>query len=444
MIRIIRTELRRSNALTLALLITAVSVAALGTSVGLWQGQWLRFTYNHATALFVLAPLAMAGGAMLGRRERRTRVDELVASTGRPRWQRVSPTAAAMMVAVAAAHLLVFAAGAIWVGRTATYTPAGALLVPLTGVVVLTGAAWLGLAAGRAWPSLLVPPALAVVGLALQVALAERTGDPTSRLGNLSLIPQPQSYDWEVVTGRAVLGHLVLGAGLAAAGLLLAAAASWRPRIAAGAVLAGATAIAVIVPGTASARYYVDPGAQRLVCADGAPQVCVTAVHADSLPEVVAPVRRALALLAKLPGAPKRAVEWRSDVVYQPGSEEPGGFRAPPGTVQFQLDPDGGDVDPQLVDSILNGAGTTFNGCPWLDEVAKYAAGAWLKGTDDLQPTLGTIAYGDEFHNEISDTVGKLRNLPEAEQIRRVTALRDAAATCRTDLLPILTGGARP
>jgi hypothetical protein len=444
MMRIIRTELRRSNAMTLALLITAVSVAALGTSMGLWRGQWLRFTYNHATALFVLAPLAMAGGAMLGRRERRTRVVELTASTGRPRWQQISPTAAAVMAGVAVAHLLVFAAGAILVGQSATYTPVSALFLPVTGVVVLTGAAWLGLAAGRAWPSLLVPPALAVVGLALQVALAERTGDPRSRLGNLSLIPQPQSYDWEAVTGRAVLGHLVLGAGLAAAGLLLAAAASWRPRVAAGAVLAGATAIAVIVPGTASARYYVDLDAQRLVCADGAPQVCVTAVHANALPEVVAPVRKALTLLGKLPGAPKRAVEWRADAVYQPGSDEPGGFRAPAGTVQFQLDQYGGDVDPHLLESILNGAGTTYNGCPRVDEVAKYAAGAWLLGTDDLQPAVGTSADGDQFHSEIRDTVGKLRKLPEAEQIRRVTALRDAAAECRTDLLPILTGGARP
>jgi hypothetical protein len=38
------------------------------------------------------------------------------------------------------------------------------------------------------------------------------------------------------------------------------------------------------------------------------------------------------------------------------------------------------------------------------------------------------------------DTVHQLRGAPEAEQVRRVAAVRDAAAACKTGLVPILTG----
>jgi len=442
MTRIALTELRRSNALAMAALIVAVSVAALATAVDLWLREWLKFTYNHATALFILVPLAMAGGAMLGRRERRTRAEELIASTGRPRWQRITPTAAAIAVAVAVAHLLVLTAGGILLAQTASYLSAGELLVPLTDVVILIGGAWLGLAAGRAWSSPLVPPALAVVSLVVQVGLTEISLDVT-RLDNLALIVQPPSYDWEAVNGRAVLGHLALGAGLAAAGFLLAAAKSWRPRVAAVAVLAVATMTAAMVPGVGmAARYHVDTAAQRLVCADGTPQVCVTAVHAFALAQAAPDVRRALGLLAKLPGAPQRAVEWRADSVYEPGSaeSEPPAVPVAPGTVQFELDLDGRQSDPHLVESIVYGGGIFRGGCAEGVGVAESAAGAWLMGTDDLVLDDGGFGYDEEWHAQIRDTVRKLRSLPEEEQTRRVTALRDAAAACRTDLLPILTG----
>jgi hypothetical protein len=430
MIRITVTELRRSTPLAVAALLSLVSVAALATSFDIWQGRWSQYSYNHTAATFVLVPLALAGGAMFGRREKRTRVDELTASTGRPRWQRTAPAAAALAIAVTVAHLLVFAAGAVVVESTATYLNWGALLVPLTDVVILTGAAWLGLAAGRAWSSPLLPPALAVVTLAGLVGLSEVHGV----FSRLSLIAQPPWYDWEAVTGRTLLGHLALGAGLAVAGLLLVAGASWRPRVTALAVAAAALVAATVVP---AGRYYVDPEAPRLVCASGTPQVCVTEVHEFALAEAAPQVRRVLTLLAKLPGAPRRAVEWRADGVGRAGIE-PAGVRTAPGTLQFDLGLEGLHPDPHLTERLLAAPRTWGQQCPGaVSDTAWAALGAWLLGTDSITFDGAEI---EQARAQVRDAVHKLRALPQAVQIQRVTAMRAAGADCDADLLPILTG----
>jgi hypothetical protein len=207
-------------------------------------------------------------------------------------------------------------------------------------------------------------------------------------------------------------------------------------------------AIALItpLPGT-NKGYRVDAAAQELVCADGAPQVCVTAVNAYRLDDVTTAARRALTLLAKLPGAPARAVEWRADA---PGTGDSRQFwstvpRTDPGTVLFALDGYGALTADDVTASILNGAGTTWNGCEPGDEVATGAAGAWLMGTQTLPLRDAGVPYEEETETRIRATVAALRELPEKEQIRRVTALRDAANACDTaDLLAVLTGRPTP
>ncbi|MFF5076610.1 hypothetical protein ACFY36_06135 [Actinoplanes sp. NPDC000266] len=441
MIRMLGVELRRGSGFAGAVLIVAITAAALATDTGNWQTQWTRLAYDQAVGLFILLPIALAAGAMLGRRERRTRADEVLASTPRPKWQRIVPPIASVGVALAVAHLLVFvAAGALVAGHGA-YTILSSFLVPLTDSAILIGGAWLGYAAGRAWPSPMLPPALAAGGLIVQLGLSfVTTGGEAGRVMNLELSVQPPTYDWEIVNGRALLGHLVLGAGLAAAGFLLAAARSWSSRGAAAGVLTAAIAGAAFIPHTGLAgRYTIDHDAQRLVCADGTPRVCLTAVHSRELADVTPQVRRALTLLAKLPGAPTQAVEWRAATVSVPGEPEPAGLPAPAGAVVFTLDP-----DTDLVDSIVRGAGTANRGCLAGDEpdsVAEAAAGAWLLGADDLP---GPSWEGAAFHDQVRDAVRQLKALPAPEQTQRVTALRDAAAACRTGLLPLLTGKDRP
>jgi hypothetical protein len=244
--------------------------------------------------------------------------------------------------------------------------------------------------------------------------------------------------------------------GLLLGGLLLGFSATWFSRMAGvAALVVGLVLSVVITPTGLGARYRVDAAAQRLVCADGTPQVCVTAVHAYELAEVTPAVRRALTLLAKLPDPPTRAVEWRADA---PSVSDSGQYRGQkpklqPGTVMFRLEPAARVISaaslftlkpdhPDLVASIVNGAGTTMNGCELGDPIALAAAGAWLMGVDVLPLGEGEFD-SDADPAEVSATVAALRKLPEQEQVRRVSAVRDAANACRTgDLRSILTGRA--
>lgn len=455
MIHVIRTELRRSNAIALAVLLFVTCALLAAAEVRFWNRQWLAFSYVQASGLFFLVPLTLAGGAMLGRRETRTRADELMYSTGRPHWQKVTPPAAALAVAVTVMHLLALGIGAALIGATGGFLSAGGTLPALVDVTVLIGAVWLGLAAGRAWSSPVLPPALAALALIAQVGV-ELTGEG-NRLRNLTLMLMPPGFVWESFTAEALLGRLALGAGLLLGGLLLGFGASWIPRVAGlSALAAGLALAAVITPLGLGARYQVDDAAQRLVCSDGIPQVCVTAVHAYDLPAVTPAARLALTMLAKLPGAPTRAVEWRADA---PSTFDSAQFRGrtpklEQGTVMFRVEPTDrmlstGDlfraasVSPTgLTASIVNGAGTTMNGCPLGDTVALGAAGAWLMGVDVLPLADDEFVYDAGVRAEITAIVRALRALPEQEQVRRVTALRDEANACRTgNLRSLLTGG---
>jgi hypothetical protein len=454
MIRATRIELRRSNAIVLAVLLLLASALVIAASMHQWDRQWLLFSSQQAGGRLLLVPLALAGGAMLGRREARTRADELMASTGRPRWQKVTPPAVALAVAVTAVHLLTLAAGATMVGASGGLLGIAGVLPALVDITVLVGAVWLGFAAGRVWPVPGLPAALAALVLVVQVAVELTAAD--SSLRSLTLNLPPPGNAWESFSTAALLGRLSVGVGLLVGALLLGAGASRLLRAAGlAAVAAGLVLTVVITPLGPGALYRVDAAAQRLVCADGVPQVCVTAVYAHDLPTVTPAVRRALALLAKLPGAPARAVQWRADAA---STFDPDQFRGStpatdPGTVLFRVDPDNrvggtGDLfrrralDPAaLTANIVNGAGTTMNGCRLGDPVALGAAGAWLLDVDVPPVTDIQFRYDDRVRADIAATVRALRRLPEPEQVRRVTALRDAAGACRTtDLRAVLLG----
>ncbi|SDH58161.1 hypothetical protein SAMN05421505_11886 [Sinosporangium album] len=89
------------------------------------------------------------------------------------------------------------------------------------------------------------------------------------------------------------------------------------------------------------------------------------------------------------------------------------------------------------------------------EHAARTVAAAWLMG--DLAPLPGDAWMREPLDgvpeyvrdparraNALTDRAwAALRALPEAEQRRRVAALRAAALTCRGDLLSVLAGGAR-
>ncbi|MBQ1016085.1 ABC transporter permease, partial [Micromonospora sp. M51] len=147
--------------------------ALLLSSTQFFAGRWMQLAVLARSTLIMLLPLALAGGAWLGRRDARCRVNELFASTVRPRWQRVVPTASALAVTVVAAYVVVFLVAAGWVVPTAGYFPSATIVVAAVGVPALIAAGWLGMAAGRAVPRVITAPVLAVLGFVLVALVPE-------------------------------------------------------------------------------------------------------------------------------------------------------------------------------------------------------------------------------------------------------------------------------
>ncbi len=450
--RILRIELRRSPAtVIIALLSVGVGLSALLSYPQGFAGRWMQLAVVTRMTLLVLLPLALAGGAWLGRRDAHYRVNELFAGTVRPRWQRVLPTAAAFAITVVTAYLLVFLLGAAWVVPTSGYFPVTAIVVTAVGALSLIAAGWLGMAAGRAVPRLVTAPALAVVGAALAGILPMLWADPARPDAPipaamlLTPIHDGNMDDFQTIVARVNVTQALWLAALAATGLLLLAATSRRAVALAvlPAVLGAAIAAPLLPAGGYHAAAAVDPDAVELVCDNDGPQVCMTRVHAGLLPDVVGPARQALTMMAaKLPHAPTRAVENQQVEDWAQPSRSPTRTRAQADTIVFDNPAIGGDGRADPGDSVLSlmleaawqqDCGDQVNGHDMY--VTRMVAVAWLNG----QPTTLQEMRGPEDRKRAESAYQALVSLPQAEQGRRMAAAREATLGCRTDaLLPIL------
>ncbi|WFE50212.1 hypothetical protein [Micromonospora sp. WMMD1155] len=459
--RILRIELRRSAALGVALLSLVIGAALVLTSTEFYAGRWMQLAITARMMLMVLLPLALAGGALLGRRDARCRVGELFASTVRPRWQRVGPTAGALAVAVVTAYLLMFLVAAGWVVRTSGYFPANTIVVFAVGVPALIAAAWLGMAAGRAVPRLVTAPLVAVLGFVLVGLVPEwvMMADAASTLARFR--PEPSAVllvpvftggvdDFQTVTNRVSLLQMVWLVSLAATGLLLLGAV--RRRAVALAVLPAVLGAAVTVPllpvGGTRGAVVADPVAVELVCANDGPQVCVTRAHAGVLPDIVGPAREALAVIAaKLPDAPVRAVETRQVAYWAQLEPDLSPPRHPGDTLVFEtptINRSGGaDLsDGYFVPSLLRAVWEQECGEGSEDDepLARMLAAAWLT---DRPPSLES--WWDRADAERAQRAYQaLVSLPQAEQRQRMAAAREAALDCRTDALLALLPEDKP
>jgi hypothetical protein len=448
--RVLRIELRRSDAPWLAAFIAVVGGATL--YLGGPRAWWTALAVGQRELLGLVWPLALAAGAWQARRDRRRRVEELLATTASPRWRRVLPTAAAMAVAAVVGYAGMFAAGVARVGPTASYLPLGSLLIAAVGALSLVPAVWLGMAAGSRLPSALTPPLLAVLGVAALLIgpellfHAERYGgDPPAALLLLPSTGVARTgvlAEFVTVTGRTALSQVLWLTALAASGLAMLAAASRGARVAAvlPAVLGAAVALSLL-PGKVSATTAFDRAAIALVCTSDAPEVCVTRVHAAALDDLRGPARRALAILAaKLPTPPTRVVE-------DYGRASPGQQPQRPDTilVQLRLSTTGRAADPpdELLWDLLAGAGTRPCVAPSeasdREFLARAAAAEWLLGQPP--PALAAGKERPAHPGEAGEALTTLRRLPAGEQRARVAALRQAELACDgRDLLDILVG----
>lgn len=455
--RILRIELRRGPALVIALLSVAVGTALLLSFREGFAGRWLQLAANVRTLLAVLWPLALAGGAWLGRREGRSGVGELLASTVRPRWQRVLPTAGALVGTLVAAYLLVFLIGAAWVVPTAGYFPIDTLAVTAVGALSLVAAGCLGMAAGRAVPRVVTAPVLAVVGFAVagllpdwMMSSASAAGGTVPRAVLLSPVFAGGLDDFQTLRASVHPVQAWWLAALAATGLLLLGAV--RRRAVALAVLPAALGAAVAVPALPAGGYpgaaRVDPDAVALVCDDDGAPVCVTRVHAGLLPDVVGPARQALARMAeKLPNAPVRAVESQQPAFWAHTDAAGEAAPHPADTLVFDTPPIGSTGRADLADgSFLPGLfeAAWWQECPEsfaLSDVylAQAVAAAWLAD----RPFTARTWWSPQERARAERAYQTLVALPQAEQRRLMAAARDAAMTCRADdLLALLPGDA--
>jgi hypothetical protein len=350
---------------------------------------------DQRQALFELVPLAMGVAAWHARRERRSRMDELLATTARPRWQRVLPGAAALAIGALAAYLLSAAAGAGMVVAAGGYlSPVALPIIAVGGLALVVGVSF-GLGLGRWLPFVLVPPLL-VVYLAAAVLFGDTeayTEGPNASFeppgwlllwGDLQVVGT--EFDVAAVTARTHLGQGLWAVALATAGLLVFATARRRTRAAAiVAVVLGAVVAVAVFPERYADAYHLDPGAAALVCTPDAPRVCVMRAHQAALADLRGPAREALAILAaKLPDAPTRVVE----VTYM----DPPPPWADTVWIALQVGGNGREARsalgtaPDLRWDLLLGAGTPAcanapaPGTPGRrqDEIARFVAAAWL------------------------------------------------------------------
>jgi hypothetical protein len=460
-VRILRIELRRSVALWAALVIAAVGVFVLFASNEPY-GSWMQLVIVQRDIMQLTWPLALAAGAWQGIRERRSRVEELLATTPRPRWQRVLPVSTAMAIAAVAAYLVMLAGAAGHLQHIDGYFPLGAIPLIALGALAMIGAVWLGQAIGTLLPSPLTAPMLAVIGffgLAVSpMIVAQDSRDP----GTFLLFPYLQgprdgAFASQMLSARANLSQALWLAALAATGLAVFAASRPSTRVAALLPVVLGAAIAVpVMPSHLSVAWVEDRGATEVVCTKDEPKVCIARLHAYALDHVRGPARQALSVLAaKLPPARTRVLV---DTVGEKETVDP----QPPDTLVVRVSSFDDIADYRTEDLLwimLDGAGVPpcanlarptpqdepeTKGDPESREepeinylAARLAVAAWLL---DRDPPAGGRAEGPEVP-VAREALTILRGLPADEQRTRVAALRDAERACAEgDRLEMLTG----
>lgn len=451
--RALRVELRRSAALLLGVAVLAIALVVLRMgppskgSVA-WTRQWTSLAEWGRFPLLFAWPVVLGAGALQGLRDRRSGVEELFASTPRPRAHRVLALLGALAIGLVAGYLVVLAIGAVQVSG---YWHWSWLPVVLVGLVALVAAAWLGTGLARLAPTPLTPPVLAVGGLVL-MATALRIGEaggevPSGLVLRLTLLrpslPSLRDVHSEVA-GSVTLAQGVLYAGLALAGFLLLAARKWWQVL-----LPAALGVAVAVPlmpGTPQGVRVASADALAEVCTDSGPLVCVTKAHAHELGELAGPAQEALRRLAKLPDPPRSAREKPEPVGTPSRGPEP------TDVVWINLDelnyfavvaPPRGE---KLTTLMVAGAGTRrCHGLsspehPAREVAARTVAAAWVNG--ELVPLLSPSSWlAEEVDALVKPAWEALRALPEAEQAARVQAMRTVQGACSGDPLEALAGG---
>jgi hypothetical protein len=300
--RVLRVELRRGVAPLLAVGLFAAGLYQLGSQPGAWAGRWGALAELLSARFALFGALVVAAAAWQGGRERRHRLDELIASTPRPLWHRVVVLWVAISLGALAGFAALWAVGAGLVAPVATYPGRGWVwLVAVTALGLCTAVA-IGVATARLVPSRLTAPLAALVAA---VVLYSAVGDPDDPTGTLWLTPaSPVIGGHHFVDLDVRLWQMVWLLGLLLSALVLT---STRRRLLVALPLVVAVAgFFALVTGGGGERLHKDPAATTLVCTEPPHEVCLTRVDSYLLDDVAGPARALLARWEGIPGAPGR------------------------------------------------------------------------------------------------------------------------------------------
>ncbi|MFD6323899.1 hypothetical protein ACFWOL_13775 [Streptomyces sp. NPDC058442] len=462
--RVLRIELRRSVApwagavvFTSALAFLYLVDASWWRGTTAWTAQWTSLAMWTRSLLFYLWPLAVGLGALQGLRDHRSKMPELLATTPRPAWHRAAVSAGTTAITLASAFMLLVLVGAVQVVAHTEYTHLGWLPISLVGALSLVAGAVLGMGAGRALPSALTPPALAMgafVFTALMHMSLGRTetvtqeGYPSTEPNRVSLLsPAVEEVRDVLVTFSAPVhvGQTIWLLGMATTGFALLVAMTRRARLVAlTPVLAGAVLALLVLPSDPRRMYVVDEAAAELVC-DG--PVCVTKTHRARLAGLAGPGKEALRLLHGALGD-RAPVSVRENTAVLPDGTVPQWSGE---TVLFDFDDGiiaaakGEELTRALIAEAMVPGCTPVGWSSWgSEDFAQAVAVGWVLG--DLRPLPGTesASLRSEVEAETRPVWKELTALPRAEQLSRINAMRAAALSCegRGDAFDALSGGA--
>ncbi|WP_405680699.1 hypothetical protein OG239_03725 [Streptomyces sp. NBC_00868] len=449
-VRVLRIELRRSVApwagavvLTTALAFLYLVNAAWWRGTTAWTAQWTSMALWTRALLGYLWPLAVGLGALQGLRDHRSKVSELLTTTSRPAWHRAATLAGTTAITLASAFALLVLVGAVQVLPNTEYTHLGWLPISLVGALSLVAGAGLGMGAGRALPSALTPPALAMGAFVFTALLHMSLGTEPNRVSLLSPAVQEVRDVLVTLSASVHVGQTIWLLGMAATGFALLVAATPRARLLAlTPVLAGAAIALLVLPSDPRRMYVLDEAAAELVC-DG--PVCVTKTHQARLTDLAGPGKEALRLLHGALGS-QAPVSVRENTAVLPDGSTPQWSRE---TVLFDFDDDiiaaakGEELTWALVaKGMVPGCApvgwSSFGG----DEFAQTVAVGWVLGDLRSLPGTGSASLRREVDAKARPVWTELKALPRAEQLSRIDAMRAAALSCKGDAFDALNGGA--
>ncbi|WP_260988011.1 hypothetical protein [Streptomyces sp. CFMR 7] len=293
-------ELRRGIAPWTAPAVALTIAVPMISKAPQWQGGWGDTQeLLHSCATLLAGPLVAAAGCWQGGREHRRGTAALWLSVPRGRPARLVMAALPVAVWAVVGHLLavVGVLAATW-----PYTGAGRPSVGMVAVDAwfLACAAFTGFVVGRLWRWRLAAPVLAA---ATYLAL----GAPTYTSSDLRFLNPAEQY---YLAGRVPVAWfvpvMVVWVGAPVLALVIGYAA--RRRLLALVPLAAAALVAPLIVSGGDDLFRPDPVAERLICTEAVPRVCVSGLDGPLLTQTSDALAGLRSRLDGVAGAPQRYV----------------------------------------------------------------------------------------------------------------------------------------